>query len=135
MAAFVQPIITVVDKVLGAVLPDKAAKDAASAHLIEMQVSGELQKITGQLDIDKAEAASQSVFVAGWRPFIGWICGAALGWNYLLRPTLLWIAVIANHTVVLQALDLGELMPLLLGMLGLGAMRTVEKLNGTSAGH
>ena len=127
--------MAVADKVLGAVLPDKAAKDAASAQLLQMQLSGELAKVTGQLEIDKAEAASQSVFVAGWRPFIGWICGLALGWNFLLRPTMLWIAEISGHAVSLQALDLGELMPLLLGMLGLGAMRTVEKLNGVNAGH
>ncbi len=85
-----------------------------------------------QAEINKVEAQHRSIFVAGWRPFIGWVCGAALAWNYILHPLFSWatVAFMESPPIPPPTLSLGELMPVVLGLLGLGALRTVEKAGG-----
>ncbi|HET9643762.1 MAG TPA: 3TM-type holin, partial [Burkholderiaceae bacterium] len=85
-----------------------------------------------QVDVNKAEASSASVFVAGWRPFIGWVCGAACAWNWLGLSVAKFAFVAAGHPVNLNPADLSEMWPLLLGMLGIGGMRTFEKVKGVT---
>jgi len=80
------------------------------------------------MDINKAEAASSSVFVSGWRPAIGWICGAGFAVQFVIGPLAEWISALANHPIKFPQMDTGTMMPLLLGMLGLGGLRTAEKL-------
>jgi hypothetical protein len=85
----------------------------------------------GQLEVNKVEASHRSPLVAGWRPFIGWVCGVALAWHFVLSPVILFLAAWFN--VVLPALpefDMGSLMTVLMGMLGLGGLRTFEKSKG-----
>jgi len=82
-----------------------------------------------------AEAASPNIFVAGWRPFIGWVCGSGLACQFVVGPFVTWIAALLGRPVVFPTLDMGTLLTLLLGMLGLGGMRTYEKVNGINAGH
>jgi len=79
--------------------------------------------VQGQLDVNKIEAANPNWFVAGWRPYIGWICGTGLGYQFLVYPIL-----VAFVPSIVQ-LDMGTLLTLLGGMLGLGTLRTVEKIN------
>lgn len=132
------PITAALDlggKVIDRILPDKAANDAAKAKLIEMQVAGDLAQITGQLEVDKTEAASNSIFVAGWRPFIGWVCGSALAYQYIVSPIGQWLAALFNHPVAAPVLDIGQLMTLLLSMLGMGVLRSYDKSQGTGNGH
>lgn len=132
------PITAAMDlggKIIDRVLPDKAANDAAKAKLLEMQVAGDLAVVTGQLDVDKTEAASNSIFVAGWRPFIGWVCGSALGYQYILSPIGQWISALFGHPVAAPVLDIGQLMTLLLSMLGMGVLRSYDKAQGTGNGH
>lgn len=74
-------LLEVGNKVIDRVWPDPSQAAQAKLELIKLQQSGELAVITGQMEINKAEAANPSVFVAGWRPFIGWVCGAACAWN------------------------------------------------------
>jgi hypothetical protein len=98
-----------------------------------MLVSGELSQITAQLNVDTAEAASHSTFVAGWRPFIGWICGIALAVDFVVRPFFIWAANLVRRPVEFPNLDMTELMPLVLGMLGMAGMHAyqeVQKQNG-----
>lgn len=107
----------------------KMQSDAAA------QIAAQLQ---GQLDINKAEASSQNIFVAGWRPFIGWVCGSAFAYAFVVQPLLIAIAVSINPTfnkALLPSVDMSSMMPVLLGMLGLGTMRTFEKVNGVNSGH
>jgi len=86
-----------------------------------------------QIEINKVEASHRTAFVAGWRPFIGWVCGLALAYNYIVRDILVWLlAAFSPAAPVPPALQMDQLMTLLLGLLGLGTLRTVEKLNGTS---
>ena len=84
-----------------------------------------------QVEINKVEAGHRSIFVAGWRPFIGWVCGFALAYNFVVRDLIAWVIVNTGAEASLPPdLAMGELMTVLLGMLGLGAFRTVEKFGG-----
>lgn len=82
--------------------------------------------------VNAAEAASPKLFIAGWRPFIGWVCGAGLSFQFIVGPLVTWIAALAKHAVAFPQLDMGTLLTLLLGMLGLGGMRTFEKVSGVN---
>ena len=87
-----------------------------------------------QAEINKVEASHRSIFVSGWRPSIGWVCSAALAWNYIVHPLFSWatVAFMEAPPIPPPTLSLGELMPVLMGLLGLGALRTVEKGMGKS---
>jgi hypothetical protein len=82
-----------------------------------------------QGEINKIEAQHRTIFVAGWRPFIGWVCGVALAYNFILRDLLVWFI---GPEQVPPALQMEHLMTVLIGMLGLGGMRTFEKFNNKS---
>lgn len=108
-------------------------RDAAKLKAMEIAAAGGL----AQLEVNAKEAQHKNVFVAGWRPFIGWTCGAAFVWAFLLSPIIETIAfyafAIGGHEVDLTGLptlDLAAMMPVLMGMLGLGGLRTFEKYNG-----
>jgi hypothetical protein len=83
-----------------------------------------------QLDINKVEAGHRSIFVSGWRPFLGWVSGLSIGYVYLFQPLLDMILQMFGVEVDWVVLDLGQLMPLILGMLGLGGLRSFEKAKG-----
>ena len=85
-----------------------------------------------QLDVNKAEASHRSIFVAGWRPCIGWISASALGFNFILAPCLEWYIAFAQLDIVLPTISLNELYPIILGMLGLGFARSYEKKSGVA---
>lgn len=107
-------------------------KERMDAQLEVAKIEAGLKQ--GQIDVNKAEAQHQSVFVSGWRPFIGWVCGCGFVYQYVVRPLLPWALTVAGiHDVpALPALD-GSLMELTVGMLGLGALRTFEKTKGVAA--
>jgi Holin of 3TMs, for gene-transfer release len=129
-------------QIINKFIPDPAAKAAAAYQMAQLQQQSEfkeldaqIQELQSQTDTDKAEATNASVFVAGWRPFIGWICGAGCGWNWIGLPIASFVATAVGHPVTVAPADISQMLPLLMGMLGLGAMRTVEKLNGVSNGQ
>ena len=110
----------------------KQAELAALAANLEAQAEkAKTDLLAGQLEINKSEAANLNIFVAGWRPFIGWICGGIFAYNYILRPLITLIPGVP----VLPILDMAEITPVLLGMLGLAAARTVEKINNSASKH
>jgi hypothetical protein len=132
-------LVPIVGKILDRVLPDKAASEAAKLKIMELAQNGELAQLAadtdlakGQIDIDKTEAASPKLFVSGWRPFIGWVCGLGLLTQFLVGPLATWVAALMGRVLAFPTLDLGTLMTLLFGMLGLGAMRTKEKMEGVA---
>jgi hypothetical protein len=130
------PITAVLDigsKVIDRLWPDPAQAASAKLELYKLQQSGELQQIMGQLEINKTEAASASVFVSGWRPFIGWVCGIACAWNWVGISVAKVIAAFFQYPIVLTPADLSEMLPVLMGMLGLGVLRTAEKMKGVAA--
>jgi hypothetical protein len=120
-------------EVAGRFLPEDKEKRAAAEREIEAQLTTHLAKIDlAQLDINKTEAAHRSVFVSGWRPMIGWTCGAAMALNFLIFPLASFVLAQTGHLVELPTLDMSEMMPVLMGLLGLGGLRTVEKLKQVS---
>lgn len=119
-------------KLIDRLWPDPTQAAAAKLELLKLQQSGDLAQITGQLEINKAEAQNSSVFVAGWRPAIGWVCAMALFYQYLVRPIAQGAFAAAGHPLPpLVGLD-DNLWQLLLGMLGLGGLRTYEKVQGVT---
>lgn len=125
-------------KIIDKIWPDKDEADKARIKLVELQQSGELALLAaqtdlakGQLEVNAVEAASASMFVAGWRPAVGWTCVVGLLYTFLLRPLLSWLSGMIDIPVP-PMLDMGDLFTLLAGMLGLGGMRTFEKLNGVA---
>jgi hypothetical protein len=129
----VSALLDIGGKVLDRVLPDPAQQAAAKLELLKLQQNGELAQITGQMDINKVEAASSSLFVSGWRPSIGWVCGAGFAVQFVIGPLAEWGSALAGHPVKFPQMDTGTMMPLLLGMLGLGGLRTAEKLADKAA--
>lgn len=128
----VSALLDIGGKVIDRIWPDPAQAASAKLELIKLQQSGELSVIAGQMDINKVEAANPSVFVSGWRPFVGWICGAGLATQFLIAPLATWASTLYGHSVTFPPLDMSTLLTLLGGMLGIGGMRTVEKLNGVA---
>lgn len=122
-------------KVLDHFLPDPAKRAEAQMELEKMRTGALLASMQQQVDINKVEAANPNMFVAGWRPFVGWICGLGLGVQFLIRPIFMWGANLAGHPADFPTLDMGTLMTLLAGMLGLTAARTVEKMNDVQGNH
>ena len=103
-------------------------------HEIEKDlISFAREESAGQLEVNKVEDAHASTFVSGWRPFIGWTCGVGLAYNFLLYHFLAWAWVaFAFQGEAPPNLETGELMPLLMGMLGMGGLRTFEKVRGVA---
>jgi hypothetical protein len=126
-------LLDIGSKVIDRVWPDPAQAAAAKLELFKLQQSGELAQIAGQMDINKAEATNPSVFVSGWRPFIGWVCGLGFGVQFVFGPLAEWGSALYGHPVKFPPMDIGTMMPLLLGMLGLGGLRTAEKIQGVAS--
>jgi len=114
------------NNVINKIWPDKSEAE-------KQQLAAAVMVIQGQMDINKVEAASPSVFVSGWRPAVGWVCAAACTWNWIGLPIAKLLLEFTGHSVQLFSADLTEMMPILMGMLGLGGLRTVEKIKGVAA--
>lgn len=118
--------------------PDPAQKAAAQLELLKMQQSGELAQLAATTDLAKAqiavnqqEAASGSLFIAGWRPFVGWICGSALAYVAILEPLARFVAqVVYQYSGAFPVIDTTLTLQILGGLLGLGGLRTMEKIKG-----
>ena len=131
--ALLPSILPAVTDVIGRFLPEDKDAKAKAEREIEAKLTTHLAKIDlAQLDINKTEAAHRSVFVSGWRPFIGWSCGVALAWSYVVTPILNFVLAQTGYLVELPSMNLGEMMPVLMGMLGLGGLRTFEKFKKVS---
>lgn len=128
-------ILNIGNSLIDRLIPDKSAQAAAKAQLLQMQLQGEFSAVAAQIEVDKTEAANANWFVAGWRPFLGWVCGFGLLYQFIVNPLATFGAQLLHRQIVAPSLDLGTLMTLLFGMLGLGAMRTTEKLSDSAGNH
>ena len=116
----------VIGGVIDRIWPNKTEQERA-----ELQAA--LLVVQGQLQVNQAEAGSRSMFVAGWRPFIGWVCGAACAWNWVgLSIAKALLPVFGGPSISMEPADLTEMLPVLVGMLGLGGYRTFEKVKGVT---
>lgn len=121
-----------VGNIIDKIWPDPIERSRAQLELAKLQQSGALAEMVAQTDINKVEAANPSVFVSGWRPAVGWVCVGGLAYTFLGWPLLTWGSSIWHFPVPPQ-LDTGTLITLLGGMLGLGGLRTYEKINNVAA--
>ena len=125
------PLLEVGKTLLDRFIPDPEAKRAAEAEFLKMAMGGELKQTIAQLEINAREAAHPSVFVAGWRPFFGWAGGFAFVYATIGQPVLAWWAA-AKGLPAPPTLNLDLLWAVVTGMLGIGGLRSVEKIKGVT---
>jgi hypothetical protein len=130
LQALIGPVAGLLDKFV----EDKDQKNALAHEIATMAERQAHESVMAQIEVNKAEAASASLFKGGWRPAVGWVCAMALFYHFILQPVLLFgVAVSGVAIPALPEFDMASLMPILLGMLGLGGLRTVEKIKGKAA--
>jgi hypothetical protein len=121
----VGPVTSIIDKII----PDKDQAAKLAHEIATMSEKMANEQMLAQLEVNKAEAASGSLFKGGWRPAIGWICGLALFWSFILQPFLVFFLLVFGVDLPpLPEIGTADLMPILLGMLGLGGLRSYEKV-------
>lgn len=125
-------------KLINRFFPDEASQNAAKLELLKMQQSGELQLMANetnlalaQIEVNKAEAASGNAFASSWRPSVGYVCVMGLAYTFLIQPFLAWYSI-NNAMSAPPSLDMGTLITLLGGLLGLSGLRTTEKIKGVA---
>lgn len=124
--------IELITSIIGRVWPDKTEQEKAQLAAA-MQADNNLTKLlSGQLEVNAAEAANPNLFVAGWRPCVGWVCAMAFAWQFVMLPIIVFTASLLHHPVPVPVFDISTLNTVLMGMLGLGTMRTYEKIKGVS---
>lgn len=129
LGALIGPVTGLLDKFI----EDKDQKNALAHEIATMSEKHAQELAMAQIEVNKAEAASGSIFKGGWRPFIGWVCGFAFAYHFILQPILLFGAAAAGVSLPpLPEFDMSQMMPVLLGMLGLGGLRTYEKKTGVA---
>lgn len=134
---FIAPILEIGKGIINRLFPDPTAAAAAQLELLKMQQNGDLAQLAADTDLAKlqiqtniAEAAG-NWFTAGWRPCIGWVCGAGLAYAALIEPFARFIAKVGfGYVGDFPVIDTNLTMQILMGMLGLGAMRSIEKIKG-----
>tara|TARA_R100000963_G_C4548500_1_gene42478 strand:+ start:123 stop:503 length:381 start_codon:yes stop_codon:yes gene_type:complete len=122
----IRELINPVSKILDKLVVDKDLKVK-----LEHEIKTEIQRANlAQIDVNKVEAQHRSIFVAGWRPFIGWICAVAMAYHFILQPIIIFALSANGVDYNLPEFDMGSLMTVVLGILGLGGMRSFEKYKG-----
>lgn len=122
------PVTGLLDKFI----EDKDQKAKLAHEIATLAEKQAHESLMGQLEINKEEAKHRSVFIAGWRPFVGWTCGLALLYHYLIQPILIFAFTAYGITIELPEFDMASLLTVLMGMLGLGGLRTFEKFKGVT---
>jgi hypothetical protein len=127
LSKLIGPVTGLLDKVI----EDKDQK-AQLAHELATMADRHAQDLAlAQIEVNKAEAASGSIFKGGWRPFIGWVCGGAFAYHFVLQPLIVFGVLTAGVDLPpLPEFDMASLMTVMMGMLGLGGLRTYEKQKG-----
>ncbi len=128
LQALIGPVSGLLDKFI----EDKDTRNALAHEIATMSERHAQERPQGQLEVNKVEAASKSMFVAGWRPAVGWVTVIGMASNYILIPMGNFALAIIGSEITIPLLQMSEMMPVLLGMLGLGTMRSVEKIKKVS---
>ena len=126
--AAIDGIASQASNVLDRFFPNKTEQE-------KQEITMAMMVIQGQIETNKVEAANPNMFVAGWRPFVGWVCGTGFAVQFVIAPIAEWLAALSGHPVKFPELDMETLLTLLGGMLGLGGLRTFEKLKGANRRH
>lgn len=135
LGGILKDLISPVTDIIGEVVVDKDKKNELEIRLQELVDKADARyhdELMGQIEVNKQEAAHASIFVAGWRPFIGWMGGVGLGYNFILAPFIEFVARANGYVGTMPTPNSTELMTLVLSMLGVGAMRSFDKSKGTA---
>jgi hypothetical protein len=132
MDGIIGSILGTIGNVLDRVIPDKNKRAEAQEALQAALQSNEFQLAIEQIKVNAIEAQSESIFKSGWRPFIGWTCGTAFSLHFVIFPILNWFLVLFGSQAINIPFDMQSLMYALGGLLGLGGMRTYEKMKGVT---
>jgi len=130
--AIVTALLPALGTLIDRLIPDRAAAEKAKAEMEAELIRASNEAALAQVEVNKIEAAHSSVFVAGWRPSIGWVCAAGLAWAFVLAPIASWALVVLGIRAELPAIHTDYLLELVLAMLGIGGLRTFEKLRGVA---
>jgi hypothetical protein len=133
LLALLPTLLPTITGVLDRVLPDQAAAAKAKLEMEARLLEAAVAQSSQQAEINKVEAGHHSIFVSGWRPYIGWVCGMAMAWTFLLAPMLSWLLSVTGVVAVVPPLQTEYLLELVLAMLGLGGLRSFEKMRGVAA--
>ena len=125
-AALVGPVTGLLDKFV----EDKDQKNALAHEISTMAERHSQEQMLAQLEVNKVEAASSSLFVSGWRPATGWVCVLGMAGNFIVTPFANFVLALLEVQVFIPLVPLDTMLPVLLGMLGLGGLRTLEKAKG-----
>ena len=126
LTSLIAPVSGLLDKFI----EDKDKKNALAHEIATMAERHAQELAKAQIEVNKTEAAHTSLFVAGWRPACGWVAVLGMAGNFLVIPVANFILALVESAVTVPVLDLSQMMPVLMGMLGLGVMRTAEKVKG-----
>ena len=127
LSNLIEPVSNLLDKAI----PDQDLKRKLSHEIATMSEKHAQELALAQIKVNAAEAASGSLFKGGWRPCIGWICGIAFGYHFVLQPVIIFVvALIGIEIPELPKFDMNTLLTVLAGMLGIGGLRTYEKQKG-----
>ena len=128
--SFVKELISPVSGLISEFIEDKDERNRLAHEIATLAEKQHHAEVMAQVQVNKAEAAHKSLFVAGWRPAIGWICGLGMPANFIIVPMTNFGLALAGSPIVVPLIELETMMPILLGMLGLGGMRSYEKAKG-----
>ena len=128
----IQSLIGPVAGLLDKFIEDKDQKNALAHQIATMSERHAQELAKGQLEVNKVEAASNSLFVSGWRPAVGWVCVLGMAGDFIVIPVANFTLALFDSTVTIPLIDTATMMPVLMGMLGLGAMRSAEKIKKVS---
>lgn len=127
LTALIGPVTGLLDKFV----EDKDQKNALAHEIATLAEKQAHEAAMAQVSVNREEAKHRSIWVSGWRPFIGWVCGVALAYHFVLMPLILFGVTVSGVEIpTLPEFDMGSLMTVLMGMLGLGGLRTFEKTKG-----
>jgi len=123
------PILELGRQLISRIIPDKEAQRKAEADFLLLAMEGELKQVIAQLEINAVEAAHPSIWVAGWRPFFGWVGGIAFAYSTIIQPALVWYGTSKGWPAA-PPVEMDLLWVVITGMLGIGGLRTYEKKSG-----
>ena len=126
--SLIGPVAALLDKFI----EDKDQKNVLAQQLATMSERHAQELAKGQIEVNKVEASSSSLFVSGWRPAVGWVCVLGMAGNFIIIPLANFVLALSDSNITIPLVDTATMMPVLLGMLGLGVMRSAEKIKKVS---
>lgn len=126
ITALIQPVTKLLDKVI----PDADTKQRIAHEIATLAETQAHEIAKAQIEVNRTEAGNKNLFVAGWRPAVGWVCCLGMASNFLVIPLANFALALSGSSVVVPLIDLSTMLPVLMGMLGLGGLRTYEKTKG-----